>query len=105
MRASDTNATPNSPRAARGATAASQRPSPPSATRRPRPSLTDTTRPPPVRRGLSAPVPRTRGPAAPKRRRREAGLLSGSTAVGVVRLDDLLHELVTHDVFFVELDE
>src|SRR4030095_12564002 len=59
-----------------GAVPASQRARPPSATRRPRPSVTVT-----VRR-----------------------LLSGST-VRFVRLDDLLHQLVAHDVLVVEPDE
>src|SRR3712207_6162124 len=77
MRASPTSATATSPRAVRGATWASQRASPPSRTGRPRPSVTDTRKP----------------------------LLSGSTAVGVVGLHDLLHELVPHDVLFIEPNE
>src|SRR5687768_5075420 len=91
MRASVTSAIESSPRAARGATFANQRARPPSRTRRPRPSVTTTCR-----------------PAAPKRSRftrREGGLLSGSTAVGVVRLHDLLHQRVADDILFVEVDE
>src|ERR671913_342183 len=75
MRASVTSAIPSSPRADAGATRVSQRASPPSATGRPRPSVT---------------VTRT--------------LLSGST-VGVVGLHDLLHKGMTNDVFLVEPDE
>ena len=76
MRASLTSATLTSPAARDGATVASQRARPPSRTARPVPSLTTT---------------RTR-------------LLSGST-VGLVGLDDLLHELMTDDVAVVEVDK
>src|SRR5215218_2631572 len=71
-----TSATAISPRTRTGATPASHRASPPSATRRPRPSVTVTS----------------------------SRLLSGST-VRFVRLDDLLHQLVPHDVLVVEPDE
>jgi len=76
IRASLTSAIATSPAARRGATRASHADRPPSRTARPVPSLTDT-------------------------RKR---LLSGST-VGLVSLDDLLHELMAHDVAFVEVDE
>ena len=76
MRASLTSAMLTSPAARAGAVAASQRARPPSRTARPVPSLTET-------------------------RRR---LLSGST-VRLVGLDDLLHELMPHDVAIVEMDE
>src|SRR5512134_3709182 len=77
MRASETRAIATSPRALAGATRASQRARPPSATARPRPSETDT---------------------------RSWRLLSGSTVL-FVRLHDLLHERVPHDVLLVEVDE
>src|SRR5687768_12428236 len=77
MRASATRAIASSPRAARGAVRASQRARPPSRTGWPRPSLTVTRRP----------------------------LLPGSTAVGVVSLHDLLHELMADDILLVEPDE
>jgi hypothetical protein len=76
MRASLTSATLTSPAARGGATVASQRARPPSRTDRPAPSDTETCR----------------------------RLLSGST-VGLVGLDDLLHELMPHDVAVVEVDE
>src|SRR5688572_32067620 len=76
MRASETRAIPSSPRADFGATRDNHFASPPSRTARPRPSVTVT-----------------------------RNLLSGSTAVGVVRLDDLLHQLVPDDVLLVEEDE
>src|SRR6476659_6883562 len=76
MWASVTSATATSPRARAGAAAASHRDSPPSRTGRPRPSDTNTLR----------------------------RLLSGST-VSFVRLHDLLHERMPHDVFFVEVNE
>src|ERR687898_3590188 len=73
---SETRAMATAPRRRAGARRASQRASPPSATARPRPSVTVTTR----------------------------LLLSGST-VRFVRLDDLLHQLVPHHVLVVEPDE
>src|SRR5688572_12235257 len=76
MRASETSAIASSPRAVRGATRASHRARPPSATGAPRPSVTVT-----------------------------VNLLSGSTAVGVVRLHDLLDERMAHHVLLVEPDE
>src|SRR5688500_3940942 len=89
IRASGTSAIASSPRAVFGAMRASQRPRPPSRIGRPWPSVTD-----------------TRRPAAPWRTGRDGGvLLSGSTAVGVVRLDDLLHERVANDIFLVEANE
>src|SRR5688500_15716828 len=89
MRASETIAIATSPRALAGATRVSQRASPPSLTGRPRLSVTE-----------------TRRVAAPWRLRRDgADLLSGSTGIGVVRLYDLLHQRVAHDVLLVETDE
>src|SRR6478672_723620 len=73
---SETSAMATSPRAAAGATRASQAARPGARTARPRPSLTDT----------------------------DKRLLSGST-VRFVRLDDLLHQRVPHDVLVVEVDE
>src|SRR6185436_17178860 len=75
-RRSVTSATPTSPRTREGATAASHRASPPSRTGRPRPSDTIT-------------------------RKR---LLAGST-VRFVRLHDLLHERMAHDILVVEVHE
>src|SRR5262245_21345608 len=72
LRASVTSATPTSPAARAGATAENHPASPPSRTGRPRPSVTET-------------------------RKR---LLSGST-VRLVGLDDLLYELMPHDVAIV----
>src|SRR5215204_4935882 len=76
MRRSVTRAMATSPRRRAGARRASQRATPPSATARPRPSVTVTTK----------------------------LLLPGST-VRFVRLDDLLHQLVPHHVLVVEPDE
>src|SRR5688572_20127451 len=82
MRASDTSATHTSPRAAAGAIFVSHGPSP----------LVAAT--------SSAEAPRREGESghATLTRRRAA-------AIGVVGLHDRLHELVTHDVAFVEVDE
>src|SRR5262249_9986583 len=81
---SETSAMATSPRAETGATRTSQDPRPGVRTARPRPSLTAT-----LIRVLRA----------------DRGLLSGSTAVRFVRLHDLLHERVAHDVLLVEVDE
>src|SRR5688572_26137182 len=81
MRASLTMAMATSPCAVPGATRDSQRPSPPSLTARPRPSVTLTDTP------------------------RRRGLLLGSTTVGVVRLHDLLHQRMPNDGLLVEADE
>src|SRR4051794_40400288 len=75
MRASDTNAMAASPSAARGATRASQAARPGARTDRPRPLVMTTRRRGAIRGGLS-----------------------GSATVGFVRLHDLLHERVAHDV-------
>src|SRR4029453_19199062 len=75
-RASGARAMATSPRRRAGATAATHRARPSSRTGRPRPSVTVT-------------------------RKR---LLSGST-VRFVRLDNLLHQLMPHDVFFVEVNK
>src|SRR5580765_4338239 len=87
--ASLTMAMLTSPRARAGATRVSQRASPRAPTRRPRPSDT-TTRTAELR--SSGPSGSMRAVAVPVRER-------------LVRLDDLLHQSVTHHVALVEVDE
>ena len=92
-RASGTRATVTAPRARAGATPASQRAEPGRA--HAARVTTSTAR----RDGRAASADRSAGGESPSAIRR------GPFECGVVRLDDLLHQLVAHDVLVVEVDE
>src|SRR5712671_1327239 len=95
MRASLTTATFTVPLARAGATRRSQAASPGGRSSLPRSSVTDTVK------GLPAKARAAfwRAKAGP------SGMLDVAARERLVRLDDLLHQLVAHDVAIVEMDE
>src|SRR4051812_17346992 len=94
MRASLTSATLTAPRARDGATRRSHAARPGTATGRPWWSTTDTDKDlPAVARAIL------------RRAKVGSGMLGVRRGVGLVGLDDLLHQLVADDVAVVELDE